>query len=302
MGGQPSSLTLSGVVHNNGMDINFGQRRIATLRFQVEGQISAWKEFDCVTLQIPIHAEMQAEPTSTWLCQNINLELFGIQSGGGERLICTGPMREILQSRRGHYDLARQVPLRCTSRAIAEYERLRDGNPVGLRLKFTAQVHELQVGTDHRKMLCEPLYVWGQEDVRADQSKWTTALRNAGLSASVLFEVPLPMTGEIEDDALKALTSAFSSFENGGTTAWKDSVGHLRPFLEKWKTASPNTSLEPRDGSAADREWKLLNLRDALHKCCNFWIHEAASECGRDDALLIVSTFAALLKSHRSMR
>jgi hypothetical protein len=284
------------------MNIDFGQRTVATLRLQVEGQISAWKEFDCVTLQIPIRTEIYAEPTSTWLCQNIALELFGVQPGGSERLICAGPMNEVLEPRRGHYAFDRQVPFRCTPNAIAEYENLRSGNPVMFRLKFRGQIHELQAGTEHRKMLCEPLNVWGQEDVVADKAKWIAALRSAGLSVSVLFEVPLPVTGEIQDEALIALKSAFSSFENGGTTAWKDSVGHLRAFLEKWKKAQSNTSPETKDGSAADREWKLLNLRDGLLKCCHFWMHEAASECGRDDALLILSTFAALLKSHRSVR
>jgi hypothetical protein len=52
----------------------------------------------------------------------------------------------------------------------------------------------------------------------------------------------------------------------------------------------------PHDGSSADREWKLLCLRGALHKCCHLLVHKSRSGCSREDALLTVNTFACLLE------
>jgi hypothetical protein len=183
---------------------------------------------------------------------------------------------------------------------MAEFERMRDGNNVSLRLKFTGTFHELEPGSAHRRMLCEPTYLSAQEDFEVPQDTWTAALRSVGLSASILIEIPFPIDGRTPDEAMEALLSALSSFENGGTTAWKDSVGHLRPFLEKWAKTERTPQQEPRDGSALDRQWKLLNARDALYKCCHLWVHEAAAQCGRNDALFALTSFAGLLKSYRS--
>jgi hypothetical protein len=119
------------------------------------------------------------------------------------------------------------------------------------------------------------------------------------LSASILVEIPFPVDQAADDEALTALSNAYQAFQNGGAVAWKDCVGHIRPYLERWRRDEPTPSAEPKDGSAADRRWKQLNFRDALHKCCHFWVHESASACNQDDALLALSSFASLLKSTR---
>jgi hypothetical protein len=137
-------------------------------------------------------------------------------------------------------------------------------------------------------------------DFEFSREKWTSALRSCRLSASVLVEVPIPvLNSENSSEGTRALHDAVEAFEHGGTTAWKDTVGHIRPFLENWKKCEPLQQEEPRDGSPADRKYKLLNLRDALHKCCHFWVHEPKAACNRNDALLALSTLALLLESLR---
>jgi hypothetical protein len=122
---------------------------------------------------------------------------------------------------------------------------------------------------------------------------------NAGLAVSVLVEIPFPLHSDPQDPSLEALSNAFASFQNGAATGWKACIGDIRPYLEQWRKAEP-TPQQPPKGSAGDRKFKLLSYRDALYRCCHFWVHEAASETSRDDAILALSSFAALLKAYRS--
>ena len=283
------------------MNIEFQLTNIATIGFDFERNISASREYDEVTLNIPLLINLTPEAHgSTWSLHAIHLEIFAVLPKGAERRLCSSRLTISLQSRRTPFQMRQNFAFRCTPRALAEFERTRDGDGVSLRLKFTGTVHELEPGSAHRRMLCEPNYLFAQEDFNIPQDTWTSALRSVRLSASILVEIPFPIDGGTPDEAIEALSSALSSFENGGTTAWKDSVGHLRPYLEKWAKAERTPQQEPKDGSTLDRKWKLLNARDALYKCCHLWVHEPAAQCGRNDALFALVSFAGLLKSYRS--
>jgi hypothetical protein len=161
-------------------------------------------------------------------------------------------------------------------------------------------MHELEHGNAHRQMLCQTEIISAQDTFRIDKQKWIEALRAVGVTASILVEVPFPGEPASDDEALTALVHAMTTFEHGGPTAWKDCVGHIRPSLEAWRRNQPKPTVEPGDGSTADRTWKLLNYREAMHKCCHFWVHEAAAATNRDDALLALCSYAALLRAVRS--
>ena len=282
------------------MDIQLQSRRIAAIRFRAEGQIAATRGFDIVAIQLPLRIELEVEPSSTWLCDQIDLDLFAVIPTHGESLLASGRLHMVLESRKSRYDPETTVELRCTPAAIAAYEGMRDGGPVDLRLKVNARVHELEPGSAHRKMLCVTQTAWGQEDFRVDTAKWTRGLMNAGLAASVLVEIPFPLHSDPHDPALEALTNAFASFQNGAATGWKACIGDIRPYLEHWTKVEPTPPQQPPKGSAADRKFKLLRYRDALYQCCHYWVHEAASETSRNDAVLALGSFAALLKAYRS--
>jgi hypothetical protein len=283
------------------MDINFRSRGVATIRFKADGQITAKRGFDAVTLNLPFEVAIEAEPSgSTWQADGITAELYGTASGGRETLLATGTMPTALESRVTAFSLEHPAILRCSPKAIAEYEGFRAGGATEMRIKFFLNVHSLIPGPDHRRMLCQTQTVWAQETFLIDKVKWITALKATGLSASVLVEIPFPLVSNPGDDGLIALNDAAASFGSGGSVAWKDSVGHIRPYLETWKKTEPLPATDPKDGSAADRRWKLLNCRDALYKCCHFWVHESASATTREDALFALSTFAALLKAYRA--
>jgi hypothetical protein len=198
-------------------------------------------------------------------------------------------------------ELARSINVHCSPRAIAQYEVFRDGGPVRLRCEVRGKICGI-LQLDTTLHVVNPSQVFGSMDIEFSRESWTIALRTSGLSAGVLVEIPLPIAhGAKSTYGLQALIDASEAFDHGGATAWKNTVGHIRPFLEEWKRQQPLPGPEPRDGSASDRTWKLLNLRDALYKCCHFWVHESKSACTRDDAQLALSAFAALLRP-RSMK
>jgi len=286
--------------YNQDMDIQFQNRNIAALRYCPDGEIKAARGFDVVVVHLPFVMEANAEPKGpSWLLDGITLEICTAAPGGGERLLASGSVFLAYSGNITSTSAPLVVPFQCTPKALAEYEKSRKGAPVVLRVRMRARVYELEPGTAHRKALCLPLYVCTQEDIQIDRDKWTAALRTVGLSVSVLIEIPFPIEGSPKDESLTALSDAIQAFYNGGATAWKDCIGHIRPYLEKWKNVERIPETEPKDGSAEDRRWKLLYFRDALHKCCHFWVHESASACNQNDAILALSSFAALLNAIR---
>lgn len=129
------------------MNIEFQGRRLANIQFKADGQITASRGFNIVSLGLPLHIEVRAEPEgSTWLCDSIRMELFG-----GEQLLASGHFHSTLQSRTDKFDHDTFAEFRCTPKAVAEYERVRNGQPVDLRIKVLGQVHELQPGTGYQR-------------------------------------------------------------------------------------------------------------------------------------------------------
>lgn len=197
----------------------------------------------------------------------------------------------------GPIELARSIKINCSPRGIAQFEVSRDGGPVRLRCELHGRICGLR-NLDGSVHLVNPAPFFGAIDIEFSRESWTSALRSCGLSAGVLVEIPLPtLDANKLSDGLQALLNASEAFDHGEPTAWENSVGHIRPFLEDWKAREPLQGTEPRDWTNADRTWKLLNLRDALYKCCHFWVHESKSACTRDDAQLARATFASLLRT-----
>ena len=282
------------------MNINLGTQSIGSMRFAADRQVSAQRGCDIVTLGVPFDFDLVIEPQSTWLADNTRAELYAVGPGGTETLLAIGEVPVVLESRNFKYAPEVIIAFQCSPKALAVYERTRSGKPVDLRIKCVFRIHSLEPSQGYRKMLCSTQYVWAQDDFRVDTTRWIKALRSVALSASVLIEIPFPLESDPSDEALVALQHAMESFDNGGSIAWKNTVGHIRPYLEEWKKREPTPTQAAQLGSPADRQLKLLNCRDTLYKACHFWVHDSAAGTSRDDALFALSTFAALLKAYRS--
>ena len=282
------------------MDITYRHMRVGTVEFAADSSApppTALRGFDTVTLGIPLQFYLEGcAANQRWMLSNLTVDLRA-QSPGLQNLLASGTHVETLMPATGTLKLPRLVNVRCSPRALLQYEVSRDGAPVLLRCELRGTIYGL-LPMNGKECLSDPSPVFGSIDLEFPKHTWASMLRACELSASVFVEIPLPSGSPSQlEDGHRALLDGFEAFEHGGTTAWKNSVGHVRPYLETWSKRQPLPSTQPpKDGSSADREWKLLSLRDALYKYCHLLVHNPKSSCTREDALLILNTFACLLE------
>lgn len=215
-------------------------------------QLTAKRGFDLVMVSVPLDFRLNAsEAGQHWKLSGLSLDLL-VQGPGGESwLLGSGSLAEMLGSANQAMDLARSVDIRCSPRGLAQYEVFRDGGPVRLRCDVRGNICGFH---NANNCLVNPSAVFGSMEIEWSRESWTGALGLCGLSTSVLVEIPLPLVGEgASDDGRKALLDAYEAFNHGGATAWKNSVGHIRPYLEAWIKREPVVGLEPKDNSDADR-------------------------------------------------
>jgi hypothetical protein len=283
------------------MDITYRHTQVGAIEFAADASAatpSAVKGFDNVTIGIPLQFSLEGcAANQRWVLPDLNVDLRARLPGAQHLLLGSGAHVETLTPATSTLKLPKLVNVRCSPRALLQYEASRDGAPIQLRCEMRGTIYGL-LQTSGRECLSDPSLIWGWIDFEFPKQTWASMLRSCELSASVFVEIPLPAAhGTQLDEGQRALLDAFEAFEHGGATAWKDSIGHVRPYLEAWTKQQPLPNEQPpKDGSDADREWKLLNLRDALYKCCHPLVHNPKSSCTRKDALLILSTFACLLE------
>ena len=258
--------------------------------------------FDQVTIHLLLDRRFEARSGNTVLLSDIQGTLSGSIEANDWRVIGRGGVIGIVTTASTAFETPMSVPIHCSPKAIAEYEHSRNGGPVRLSCELSGTSYELiPTQGSVQGALADPQQVAGSIQIDVPKEAWTEALRTCGLSASILIEIPLAIGGSGQvDEGLQAVADAFEAFEHGGTTAWKNTIAHIRPYLETWQTQEPVDGKEPRDGSLLDRKWKLLTARDALLRCCHLWMHEVKGGCSRADALFALSSFASLLKTYRS--
>ena len=281
------------------MDITYQGTRVGTVEFGNDPSTtpSALKSFDLITLGIPLQFQLEGCPANRrWTIPSLTLDLLA-QQPTGQKLLGTGIHVGNLMPAKGTNRFPVLVSVRCSPRALVQYDAARNGTSVKFRIELRGTIYGL-FALNGRECLSDPSLVYGSIDFEFPKETWASMMRSCGLSASVFIEIPMPLVaGPQVNEGPRALLDAFEAFEHGGTTAWKDSVGHIRPYLETWCKRQPLPSAQPpKDGSDADREWKLLNLRDALYKYCHLLVHNPKSACTRKDAMLVLNTFACLLE------
>jgi hypothetical protein len=278
------------------MDIRHYDCTVGSVELGSDAPLTAQNEFDGITLGIPVHFRLTGKPLDRkWIVCDLTVDLRA--QGAGNRLLGSGGLAGVLTPATGPHEFPGTLSIRCSPRALAAYEAFRNGGPVRLRCEARYKIHSL-IPVEGGYCLSEPEAQFETFNMEFAKETWNKALRSCGLSASVLVEIPLPLsTADHPDEGSRAVLDAVEAFEHGGSTGWKDTVGHIRPYLEVWKNRQSLPAREPKDGSAEDRMYKLLSLRDALYKCCHFWVHESKASCARPDAVLALATFASLLNA-----
>jgi len=220
-----------------------------------EPPLTMSRGFDHVTINLHLKRRFEANKGKTVMVADIAASLSGSTRSNGSAVIGYGEANGFSTSAPGTHSTPMIVAIRCSPRAIAEFERERGGGPVKLHCHLSGMSYELiPLPGAVQGALADPQQLSGSIAINVPKETWTTALRACRLSASVLIEIPFPIGDQSKlDEGLQAVVDAFEAYEHGGTTAWKNTVGHIRTHLEKWKDAEPRIGNEPKDGSPLDR-------------------------------------------------
>jgi hypothetical protein len=187
--------------------------------------------------------------------------------------------------------------------AMALYERIRDGRPAMLRFQLTGELcFVLDVNGFTSRFRSEPIWIGGHgtKDVTYKPEAWKKVLDDLGVAQVILLEVPLPASPPTGWDKLwKHVRDAVDSFEQGGTTGWKNCVASLREAMTEWQKVEPENlgNFQPRvtDRNTWTLRQRIDSLRWLVREVAHLGPHKPADEWTRDEALLVLSTLAALI-------
>ncbi len=197
---------------------------------------------------------------------------------------------------------------------LAYYNKLRDGGPV----QFLVQPEWRLCYMFYRKMgevdyQFSTLPEWRRPStmeltVGYSKEVWVKMLRSLNVAENVLVEIPLPTCPSSDWDGVwEGLRDARKGFEQGGSTGWKDCIMGVRLGLERWQKM-PNEKEDHGPGwkapsmqerEARTKKQRFDNLRWHLFQACHRSAHTGADEWTRDDAVLALSTFSALLAERK---
>ena len=188
---------------------------------------------------------------------------------------------------------------------LAAFEKIREGRSPRFKINLEGKLRYLiKINHPRYRIRSEPRNIRFEYSNMAEfgyaAEGWVErVLHGLGISENVLVEIPVPNSPPAPwDEVWQALVRARTSFKQGGSTGWQGCVLGVRLALEKWRDIEPpNTG--PTDPKLRSKRERLDALRQSLHQCTHVWVHAGNDECSRDDALLMLSTFSALLAERK---
>ena len=182
-----------------------------------------------------------------------------------------------------------------TVSALAVYEQLRAGREAEFSITLSGDIRYLLPGQGSKE-ICSIAWTFSEPGiVRYSRDVWTSTLRLLNLRDAVLVEIPFksdPPSGF--EPIWQALRDARDSFDQGGSTGWKNCVTSVRLALEEWRRVEEEDQ-GPKELKSRTKAQRIDNLRWILMQYAHFAPHTNADAWTRDDALLALSTLCALL-------
>lgn len=192
--------------------------------------------------------------------------------------------------------------------ALTKFEKIRDGKSPILKIKLLGEACWLLPNIDKTyRVRSEPYNVSVNVKITYPKEVWIKMLRGLQVAENILVEIPLPSEPPAPwDEVWKALVEARDAFEQGGSTGWKGCVNAVRlALLENWQKIEKEDmgpgwkSPTVQERESRTKKQRLDNLRWHLLQCAHLAPHSSADEWSRDDALLMLSTLAALLAERK---
>lgn len=191
--------------------------------------------------------------------------------------------------------------------ALTTFEKIRGGKSPKLKIKLHGEACWLLPYNDgNKRVRTEPYSIDRDVQITYPTEVWIKMLRGLQVAENILVEIPLPSAPPTPwDEIWKALVEARNTFEQGGSTGWKECVAAVRLSLEKWQDIEKedmgpgwkSPTKEEREGRS--KKQRLNNLRWHLLQLAHLAVHSSADEWSRDDALLMLSTLSALLAERK---
>jgi hypothetical protein len=281
------------------IDIAFGNESVGILVLtQPEQAFSAGRTANGFRVQIPAVVTLSAPSESGLPLILENLRVVFSHDGGGQQTeIGVASYSSTLSTPR------REVPISLswdwTLDAFAYYEQLRSGREAAFRLIVSGDIRYVLVDKNGSQTGREPFSIartfHQPGSVTYSQTIWTKMLRDLNLRDSVLVEIPFPSeppTGW--EPVWDALRDARDSFDRGGSTGWKGTATSVRLALEEWRKIEAEDK-GPTDLHQRTKAQRTDNIRWQLMQLAHFAAHTKAEEWTRGDALLLLSSFCALI-------
>jgi hypothetical protein len=183
--------------------------------------------------------------------------------------------------------------------ALAVYEQLRAGREPEFSFTLSGDIRYLLPGQGWKEVCSIASTFHEPGVVRYSRAVWTSTLRQLNLRDAVLVEIPFksdPPSGF--EPIWQALRDARDSFDQGGSTGWKNCVTSVRLALEEWRRVEEEDP-GPKELTSRTKAQRIDNLRWILMQYAHFAPHTNADDWTRDDALLALSTLCALLAIRR---
>jgi len=284
------------------IEVQLGRVTVGRWRFPNASQLQAQRISGGLLLRIPSTLVLTYNGAGPQpLVSNLSVQVL---HNGCELGVASDPNFYLAANPENELQIA--MIWRAPSSVIEHFEQARAGAAVNFTFTCRGEVCALiDAGTPGQRLQLRtaPQRFGGSLDVNYPLESWNRMLNAVGHGLHVLVDVPLrPAPPSPWAEIWQSVTDARSSFEQGGTTGWRNCVTSVRHALELWQQHEQEqhgagwhapTMNERRQRTRTER---FDNLRWDLLQCAHEGPHSHGDDWARDDAVLMLATLAALLK------
>jgi len=282
------------------IDINLGGTTIGRWSFNAPQVLVADRTSGGAVIRVPCSLTLRGTSGPWPLVTNLRARVLAFDSSGLDLGVAEDP--HFYAGARSDSVLPLDLRWRVSAATLEHYERQRNGGAVRLTFECRAEVCKLINSGNGPNLRGEPSLVSGTVPVNYPTAAWVQMLNTTGLAFNVFVELPLrPAPPAPWDGVWQALADARASFDQGGTTGWRNCVTSVRLALERWRQheAEPHgpgwhaPSVPDREARTAEE--RLGNLRWDLLQCAHRAPHSAGVDWSREEAVFVLASLVGLL-------